>query len=328
MFLGIDTSAYTTSLAVVDDNGSLLYDRRLLLEVPKGEQGLRQSKALFYHLQNLPKLTKEVFNQFRSESFKALAVSVQPRPGTESYMPVFLAGRQLAESLAAVLQIPLGQTTHQEGHLAAGLWSAGCFHLYRFLAVHLSGGTTDIMLVENDWRDILRFQIELLGTSADLHAGQFVDRIGVAMGLPFPAGPALEQLAQSGRAAGGNCSQGPAVVIKSAVKGYNMSFSGAEAAALRLLARNVAREKVAGAVEQCLAISLEKVLRRAVEETGIKDILLVGGVAANGYLRQRLSKRLEHPAVGAKLYFPHKAYSSDNAVGVSIIARSMMQRRF
>lgn len=323
LFLGIDTSAYTTSMAVVDGRGNLLCDKRIILPVPAGGQGLKQSAALFYHLQHLPRLCQEVFAQAGPRNIQALAVSAQPRPAADSYMPVFLAGLHLAESLKAALEIPLIKATHQEGHLAAGLWSAGCPELSRFLAVHLSGGTTEILQVEKCTERKLQFRVKILGASQDLHAGQLIDRVGVAMGLPFPAGPALERVAQSQDGAKKDLASSK-IVIKSAVKGLNMSFSGAETAAKKLLAENVDPAIVARAVEQCLAVTLEKVLRQAIMETKIRDILIVGGVSANNYIRKRLEHRLVHPATAVRLIYPQNVFSSDNAVGVSLIARGMV----
>lgn len=321
MFLGIDTSAYTTSVAVVDNAGRLLSDKRIVLPVPDGEQGLKQSTALFYHLQNLPALLEETVEQTGSRQIRALAVSARPRPVEKSYMPVFLAGLQLARSLAAVLQVPLIETTHQEGHLAAGLWSSGCLDLNRFLAVHFSGGTSEILAAKRESGNKLSFKIDIIGSSADISAGQLIDRVGVAMGLPFPAGPYLERLAQETGDEPAGKSEYPKAILKSSVQGLGMSFSGAETAAKRLLEQKVPKAIVARAVEQCLAVTLEKILRRAVAETGICDVLVVGGVAANQYLRQRLNNRLAHPAVGARLIYPEPVYSSDNAVGVGVIAQ-------
>ena len=138
---------------------------------------------------------------------------------------------------------------------------------------------------------------------------QFVDRIGVALGMPFPAGSHLEKLAAT-------YSRN---LFKTRVKGYDFSFSGPETAARKLLAEGNPPEAVARAVEQCVATTLEKVLRRAVSDTGLKEILIVGGVAANSYIRQRLVYRLEHRAVGAKLFFAEPVYSTDNAVGIAQI---------
>lgn len=191
----------------------------------------------------------------------------------------------------------------------AGLWSAGGPPDQEFLALHISGGTTELLRI---CRNPGGFSEEILGCSADLHAGQFIDRIGVALGLPFPAGPALETLAAAGTAG--------RVVLPASVKDYRLSFSGPESQAQRLIGR-VEGADLALAVLACVAKSLEVLLRRAVEETGLKQVLVVGGVAANRYLRERLSRRLEHRAVGARLHFADPRYSTDNAVGVALLAR-------
>lgn len=255
-------------------------------------------------------------------SLQAIAVSEKPVMQEGSYMPVFTAGSSLAESIASILRIPLVKTTHQEGHIVAGLWSAGASELEKFLALHLSGGTTEILLVERVSSRPLKFSVKILGASLDIHAGQLIDRVGVAMGLPFPAGPSLEKLAQSGEQNNevlkerGNC------IIGSAVREYDMSFSGAETRAKALLDKMTPPVVVARAIEHCIALTVARVTRRAVEETGLKDILAVGGVAANTYIRRYLIKKLEHRAVGGRIRFPQPQYSRDNAVGVSLIAHS------
>jgi len=317
VFLGIDTSCYTTSLAVLDSEGNLLADKRMVLPVPAGERGLRQSTALFNHMHNLPVLMDEIFSELPGHKLKAVAASARPRPDAESYMPVFSAGESLAVSIAALLNIPLHLTTHQEGHLAAALWSAGCQDLAEFLMVHLSGGTSEILKVKRVRTKPLQYDISVLGRSSDLQAGQLIDRVGVAMGLPFPCGHHLEKLAAQSR-------PGAGVVIPSAVRGVMMSFSGAETKAKQYLKDKAGQPEVARAVERCVAMTVEKAARRAVEGCGLKDIVMAGGVAANSYIRERLYKRLEHRAVGARLHFGEPKFCSDNAVGPSIIARSMI----
>lgn len=321
MFLGIDTSCYTTSLAVVDENGNLVEDKRIVLPVAQGQKGLQQSTALFYHLENLPLLLEQICKNVKGRELRAIAASQKPCPREDSYMPVFRAGFTLGQNLAAVLDIPLIKSTHQEGHLAAGLWSARA-DLASFLALHLSGGTTELLLVERKNNKPLRYEVQVIGRALDIPAGQLVDRVGVAMGLPFPAGPALEQVAaqQDEKSSGENKPE--QLIIPSAVKGYDMSFSGAETQAKKYLSEKCFPQEIARAVEKCIATTLEKVTRKAVKETGIKDVLVVGGVASNNYIRRRLQRRLEHRAVGARLYFPEGCYSRDNAVGISVIARS------
>lgn len=311
VYIGIDTSCYTTSLAAVAEDGRLAAEERRVLAVPPGEKGLSQGAMIFQHLQNLPELARRFFAVLADSKVAAVAASTRPRPVEGSYMPVFTVGSTLGTALAAALGVPFWPTTHQEGHVLAGMWSAGLITQTPFLACHLSGGTSEVLLVEPSTDGDLR--LELLGGSTDLKAGQLVDRVGVLLGLSFPCGPALEELA---REAEGK----EEVSIPSSVDGLSFSFSGAETHARRLLEQGAAPAAVARAVERCIAKTVEKVLRRAVEETGLRDILLVGGVAANGYLRTRLNARLAHPAVGARLYFASPRYSTDNAVGAALAA--------
>ena len=316
LFLGIDTSCYTTSLAIVDGEGNLFSEARKLLAPPPGGRGLAQNEAVFQHILNLPGLFTEVAGPGEMHMLRGIAASVRPRPVEGSYMPVFMVAKSFAASLAGILGIPLVLTSHQEGHLAAGLWSAGGPTEDEFLAVHLSGGTTELLHVKvgHHLDEANRFfEIKLIGGSTDLHAGQFVDRIGVSLGLPFPAGPHLELLAQSASTE---------VAIPSSVKGFDLSFSGPEAAALRLVEKGVPAPDVARAVENCIANTMEKVIRKAVLETGIKAVLIVGGVSANNHVREKLCQRLHHQAVKARLHFATPRLSSDNSVGVALIGRS------
>lgn len=309
--IGIDTSCYTTSLALVDTKQNLVWEKRIVLDVPLGQRGLAQSEGFFKHVVNLPLLFTDLQRNLLGKKIKAVAASVRPRPVENSYLPVFRVGESQGRSLAAVLEVPFVEVSHQEGHLAAGLWSTGTQLPRPFLAIHISGGTTELLLVKESEQKENFFQIDILGSSLDLHAGQLVDRVGVFLGMSFPAGKELESLANQGEAG--------KETIPSAVRGYNLSFSGAETKALRLIGGGSKPADVALAVLQCLANSLEKIIRKAVLQYQISQVLLVGGVAANQYLRQRLSKRLEHPGVGIKLYFAKPQFSSDNAIGTALL---------
>jgi len=225
-------------------------------------------------------------------------------------MPVFTVGAGFGRTLAKSLKIPLITTSHQEGHLMAGIWSSGKISPEQFLAVHLSGGTSELLLVKRSKDKSLFFEVKLLGGTTDLHAGQLVDRIGVALGQPFPAGPYLEALAKN---------SARNLTIPSYVKGYEFSFSGAETKLKQLIADKVDPGEIAHAVENCIVKTVEKVLRKAVREFNVNDILIVGGVAKNEYIRHKLTTRLEHPAVRARLFFADAEYSSDNAVGVALL---------
>ncbi|MDH7479828.1 MAG: O-sialoglycoprotein endopeptidase, partial [Syntrophomonadaceae bacterium] len=304
--------------AAVNLEGKLLAEERQLLEVSPGSRGLRQSEAVFQHVRTLPTVLKRLTVKMREGCdaglwpkpgmLAAVSWSDRPRPTDDSYMPVFLVGRAVGSSLAEASCLPGYPTSHQEGHLQAGVCSAGGPPADVFLTVHLSGGTSEVLMVEQLPSS---FRTELLGRSRDLHAGQLIDRVGVAMGLSFPAGPALERLAEQ--------ADDDFPRLSSAVEGLDFSFSGVESQAQRWIERGEAPARVARAVEASLANTMEKVIRRALEERGVREVLLVGGVAANRYLRQRLKQRLEHRAVGARLYFASPELSTDNAVGVAML---------
>lgn len=310
LILGIDTSAYTTSVALADGNHNLLADRRQLLQVESGQRGLRQSEALFKHVKNLPRLFEQLQNDIQNHEVTAVAVSAFPRNTLGSYMPVFLAGLSHARSLGYINSIPCYQVSHQEGHIMAGIYgNQSLLQRDAFLAVHFSGGTSELLEVTKGQNSFFNISLKLSGN--DLHAGQLVDRVGVAMGLPFPAGRHMEELARR--------ADSPKITIPSSVNDNGFSFSGAENKALLLIKEGYPHEQIALAVFKMIANTLEKIISAEYEHTGIKDVLLVGGVMANGIIRDRLVKRLEHPAVGMKLYFAEPALSTDNAAGVALL---------
>jgi N6-L-threonylcarbamoyladenine synthase len=308
LFLGMDTSAYTSSVAVVNEHQDLVWEMRRVLKVSAGERGLAQSEALFQHVQELPELIKSIPPSIW-ENIKGVGVSSRPRPVEGSYMPVFTAGMAMASSVAAALRVPSVLTSHQEGHLAAGMASAVNLTTDSFLAVHLSGGTTEVLRAGK--KKPGQIDIEILGESSDLHAGQFIDRVGVRLGLPFPAGKELEKLALKS-------APGSASLLPSSVKGYEMSFSGVESAAQRLINENKRSADIARAVEGCIVRTLAKVLEKAVKETGLQEILIVGGVSANQYIRTELSKKLGSQV---RLFWARPEWSSDNAIGVALLTK-------
>ena len=184
-FLGIDTSCYTTSLCVVDSHFDVVADERIILTVPQGGRGLSQSNMVYQHMRNLPVLFERLAPQLESCAIRAVGVTDKPRRREDSYMPAFLAGLGYGRSLAAVLRVPMYTVSHQENHLLAALRATGCIGQEAFYGLHLSGGTTDLLKAVPDEMGL---DIERVGGTSDISAGQFIDRIGVALGLPFPAG--------------------------------------------------------------------------------------------------------------------------------------------
>ena len=189
--IGIDTSNYTTSIAYFDGAEGMNCSR--LLPVKQGQLGLRQSDAVFAHTKSLPELSGRLFSHIRGANITAVGVSTRPRAVEGSYMPCFLVGFSHAKLLSDALGVPLVEVSHQQGHVAASLWSADAMELMDepHLAWHLSGGTTELLLVEPQGRNVCCTKI---GGTTDISAGQLIDRTGVMLGLSFPAGKALDAL--------------------------------------------------------------------------------------------------------------------------------------
>ena len=181
--IGFDTSNYTTSIAYFDGTGGVNESR--LLPVKAGELGLRQSDAVFAHIKSLPELSGRLFSHMEPLTIRAVGVSTRPRAVEGSYMPCFMVGYSHAKLLSDSLGVPLIEVSHQQGHVAASLWSAGHMELMDqpHLAWHLSGGTTELLLVEPEGKNV---RCTRIGGTTDISAGQLIDRTAQLLDLPFP----------------------------------------------------------------------------------------------------------------------------------------------
>lgn len=309
VYLGIDTSCYTTSVAAIDEEGLLVGEARRILTVKSGNCGLMQSEMVFQHTRNLPELVETVFKDKNFE-IAGIGVSGYPRPIEGSYMPAFLAGMSVARSIAATTGAKLHVISHQENHLEAGMWSAGGPNVDKFLLLHASGGTTDLILC--DKQENGRYNLTEVGGSIDLHAGQFIDRIGVALGLQFPAGPALEALAETAK---------EMVELPVSNRKLTVSLSGPCTFAVRKLETGVDGASLALGVEHCLAETFARLLKKGVEEFGVHNVLLVGGVGCNKYIRRHVENKLAK--VRTRLWVPDGRFSCDNASGCAAFAWRM-----
>ena len=305
--LGIDTSCYTTSAALVSLNGRLLASSRRLLTVEEGERGLQQSQGLFQHVRNLPDMISDVMLSAPEAEIAAVCASVRPRPAEDSYMPVFRAGESQARAAAALLRVPFYPVSHQEGHVRAAMVDSGIDASKPFLALHLSGGTTEILMADGG-------RLELLGGSMDLHAGQLVDRAGVRMHLGFPAGPALERLAMAGDGQG-LCQSRIGVTIR----GVNCCLSGAENKIIAMLEGGISHEEIAVEVFDFLSRTIERQIENACSLTGCRQALLAGGVASSTLLKKMMLSRAAKRRLNCRLCFARPELSGDNAVGVALL---------
>ena len=304
--LGLDTSNYTTSAAVFDGQDGLNASR--LLTVKEGELGLRQSEALFQHVQRLPGQVEKLAQSGLLRDIRAVGASTRPRAVEGSYMPCFLAGTSQGQSMAYLLGVPFFAVSHQQGHLAAAAWSAGHLELMDrpFLAWHLSGGTTELLRV---WPDGVNVQAEILGGTSDISAGQLIDRAGVMLGLQFPAGKAMDQLYDSGS----DCKTYP---VK--LNGLTFSLSGMENKVRQLHEKGASAGEVARFVLDLVADVVLRTTQAAQKEYPGLPVLCSGGVASNRRLRQVMES-------GCGALFSQPQYSTDNAMGVAILTQRLLE---
>lgn len=309
--IGFDTSCYTTSVALVSLAGEVLISARKLLPVQLGEKGLRQSEGVFSHVRQIAPLVAECFQAFPDVKIKAVGISARPRDNSDSYMPVFTVGDAHGRTLASALGVPAFSFSHQRGHIRAAQYGSG-LKSERFLALHLSGGTTETVLCAGE-------ELTLLGGALDVTAGQLIDRTGVAMGLPFPAGPALEQLALKGR-------RQALLPVAMADGGLNCHLSGAEAQVMRWLSAGKPAEDISAEVFDLIARTISRMIAAAAKKTGAQEALVAGGVASSELFRQMLLERVKKSAP-VQLYFGLPEYSGDNAAGAALLAVSALLRK-
>ncbi len=303
--LGIDTSNYTTSIAYFDGVGGVNCSK--LLPVKQGELGLRQSDAVFAHIKSLPELSGRLFSDFPMDTITAVGVSTRPRAVEGSYMPCFMVGYSHAKLLADMLGVPLVECSHQQGHIAASLWSAGRLDLMdsRHLAWHLSGGTTELLLVTPEGKNV---DCQCIGGSSDISAGQLIDRTGQMLGLPFPAGKHLDALWQQAERTD---------VFRVKCPGMTFSLSGVQNKVAEYYANSGNKAETAAYTLRCVSYAVMTATQNALKEYPGLPVVFSGGVASNSMLRQALAP--------LNPIFSQPKYSTDNAMGVAVLTQRMQE---
>jgi len=299
MYLGIDTSNYTTSIAWFDGMNGRNCSR--LLDVKQGEIGLRQSDALFSHVKRLPELAEELFGGTDRSSICAVGASSRPRAVEGSYMPCFLAGVSVARTMAAALGVPYYEFSHQQGHIAAALWSADRMDLMQrpHLAWHLSGGTTELLLVTPEEKNVQALRI---GGSSDISAGQIMDRTGKLLSLSFPSGRLLDEI--SSKADGRE-------KFKVKTQDLNFSFSGLENKIVSYFSAGHDSAQTASYAIRSVCDAIVRTTKDALLRYPSYPVVFSGGVSSNSMLRTMCSE--------LDSVFAPPAYSTDNAMGTAVL---------
>ena len=301
--IGFDTSNYTTSIAYFDGRDGVNCSK--LLPVKQGELGLRQSDAVFQHIKSLPELSGRLFSHVDLSAVTAVGVSTRPRAVEGSYMPCFMVGYSHAKMLSDALNVPLVEVSHQQGHVAASLWSAGHLDLMDqpHLAWHLSGGTTELLLVEPEGKNI---RCTKIGGTTDISAGQLIDRTGQLLQLPFPSGKHLDALSQEAEGR---------EVFKVKCPGLEFSLSGVQNKVQQFHEKCTIPAETAAYALRCVAQAVLKATTNALAEHPGLRVVFSGGVASNSMLRQVLAP--------LDPIFSEPQYSTDNAMGVAVLTHRM-----
>ena len=297
--IGIDTSNYTTSIAYFDGTDGENCSR--LLPVKQGELGLRQSDAVFAHTKSLPELSGRLFSNLHGEKITAVGVSTRPRAVEGSYMPCFLVGYSHAKLLSDALGVPLVEVSHQQGHVAASLWSANHMELMDqpHLAWHLSGGTTELLLVEPEGKNV---KCSKIGGTTDISAGQLIDRTGQLLALPFPSGKHLDALSREAKSR---------ETFKVKCSDMSFSLSGVQNKVQQFHAAQGDPAETAGYALRCVAGAVCLATQQALKAYPGLRVVFSGGVASNSLLRE-LTAPLNP-------IFAQPQFSTDNAMGVAVL---------
>lgn len=311
-FVGIDTSNYTTSVGIVDADGNIVANIKKLLPVAAGECGLRQSDAVFAHIKNLPEVLAAAEEAMVGREVSAIGYSEKPRNIAGSYMPCFLCGKNTALAFRLGRGIPAYAFSHQCGHVAAALTSADAWGLSAkpFVAFHVSGGTTEVVLCS---RSKNGFETEIIGGTRDLSAGQAIDRAGVMMQMQFPCGPELERAAAD--------FTGKLQKSKISVRDGYCNLSGLENLSAKVYAETGDVARTSAYVLRFIGATLVQMAKDTREKYGDLPILFAGGVMSNKMIREMLQSL-------GNVYFAAPALSADNAVGIAELARRVYLQTF
>lgn len=225
-------------------------------------------------------------------------------------MPCFMVGYSHAKMLSELLNVPLVEVSHQQGHVAASLWSAGAMELMDqpHLAWHLSGGTTELLLVEPEGKNA---HCTKIGGTTDISAGQLIDRTGQLLELPFPSGKHLDALS---REATMN------EVFRVKCSDIQFSLSGVQNKVQKFHEKQGIPAETAAYALRCVSKAVYLATEQALDRYHGYRVVFSGGVASNSMLRE-VMKPL-NPV------FCQPQFSTDNAMGVAVLAHRCREESY
>ena len=309
--LAIESSCDDTSAAVLA-NDQVLSNVVANQEIHRKYGGVVPELASRAHQQNIVPVVHQALAQANIDKKQLSAIAFTRGPGL---MGSLLVGTSFAKSLALGLQIPLIEVNHMQAHILAHFINDEVQKApkFPFLGMTISGGHTQIVLVKD------YFDMEILGETLDDAVGEAFDKTAKLLGLPYPGGPLVDKHAQQGNP---NAFQFP----KPKVDGLNFSFSGLKTSILYFIQKKTKENPdfitenindVCASIQFTILEILMDKLEAAVKQTGIKQVAIGGGVAANSGIRQRLKEAQE--TKGWQTYIPKFAYCTDNAAMIGIV---------
>lgn len=309
--LAIESSCDDTSAAVLA-NDQVLSNVVANQEIHRKYGGVVPELASRAHQQNIVPVVHQALAQANIDKKQLSAIAFTRGPGL---MGSLLVGTSFAKSLALGLQIPLIEVNHMQAHILAHFIKDEAQNApkFPFLAMTISGGHTQIVLVKD------YFDMEILGETLDDAVGEAFDKTAKLLGLPYPGGPLVDKHAQQGDP---SAFQFP----KPKVDGLNFSFSGLKTSILYFIQKKTKENPdfiaenindICASIQFTILEILMDKLEAAVKQTGIKQVAIGGGVAANSGIRQRLKDA--EKTKGWQTYIPKFAYCTDNAAMIGIV---------
>ncbi len=304
--LGIDTSAYTTSIAIINkQTDQVIFDIRKILQVPYGQKGLRQQDAVFQHLKNLP----EIFDKICIDlsGVDTVSVSSRPRNVENSYMPVFTVGQNFGKVIAKTLNCKYVEYSHQENHIGASLINHYKEIHNSILVIHISGGTSEFLSV---CKSSTGYKADIIGGSKDITFGQLIDRIGNAMQFSFPCGKYMDKYIDDNI----NIENIKTPRISA---GEYINLSGMENYYINLYNTDeYEKQTIIYSLFKYIAECIIHIINNLKNTHEFSTVIVTGGVASNSTIRKMILEQLENQF---KIIFPSIKNSSDNAVGTAFL---------
>ncbi len=302
--LSIESSCDETAVAVIKDKREVLANIvSTQIDIHKKYGGVVPEIASREHISNIPFVVEEALKKANISFSDIDYIGVTYGPGL---VGALLVGVAYAKALAYSLNIPIVPTNHMHGHIAANYISYPDLKP-PFLSLVVSGGHTNLVYVH----DYTKF--EMLARTRDDAVGEAFDKVARVLGLPYPGGPEVSKLAKLGN---------PTYKLpKTKFDNYDFSFSGIKTAVINLAHKEGEKLKkadLASSFETTVCEELVDTTIKVMKDKNLKEVVLAGGVSANGYLRELLTKKAEEN--NFKVYMPDLKYCTDNAAMVGVAA--------